>query len=174
MSLDRIEKIGIMSDSHDNLPAIRAAVDLFNRERVEFVIHAGDLVAPFTAREMKKLNCPFEIVLGNNDGEILGLHRVYQGHVHQPPLELKLGGIKILVLHDGSFLRHIEEIRDFDVIIYGHDHEGKIAKTNNGTLLINPGETGGWLHGKSTVCIFDVSQNNASLYELNISLITEK
>ncbi|OQX84252.1 hypothetical protein B6D60_09635 [candidate division KSB1 bacterium 4484_87] len=164
---EHVRKIGIMSDSHDNLPAIRAAVDLFNSEKVDFVIHAGDLVAPFTAREMKKLNCPFEVVLGNNDGEILGLNRVYDGHVHLPPFELNLGGKNILVLHDGGLLQQIEEISGFDVIIYGHDHKANISEMRNGTLLINPGETGGWLYGSSTVCIYDVINDKAMIYDLS-------
>lgn len=59
------------------MPAIRAAVELFNEKKVDRVIHAGDRVAPFTAREIKKLNCPYKI--------ILGLYRVYEGHLFQPP-----------------------------------------------------------------------------------------
>ena len=61
--MDNVQKIGIMSDSHDNLPAIRAAVELFNREKVDLVIHAGDVGAPFTAREIKKLRCPYKCKL---------------------------------------------------------------------------------------------------------------
>jgi len=34
-------KIGIISDTHDNLPQIKKAVEIFNREKVELVLHAG-------------------------------------------------------------------------------------------------------------------------------------
>jgi len=40
-------KVGIMSDSHDRLPYIKRAVDIFNRESVDLVLHAGDYVAHF-------------------------------------------------------------------------------------------------------------------------------
>jgi len=40
--------IGIMSDSHDHMEAIRAAVEVFNQAGVKLVVHAGDLIAPFT------------------------------------------------------------------------------------------------------------------------------
>jgi uncharacterized protein len=40
--------IGLISDSHDNLNAIRKAVEFFNRKEVKAVLHAGDLVSPFT------------------------------------------------------------------------------------------------------------------------------
>ena len=38
-----ITKIGIMSDTHDRLDAVEKAIDLFNREKVEHVLHASDL-----------------------------------------------------------------------------------------------------------------------------------
>ncbi len=66
--------IGIMSDTHDNLPAIRKAVEFFNERNVDLVIHAGDYVAPFVARELKKLKAPLKGVFGNNDGERKGLY----------------------------------------------------------------------------------------------------
>ncbi len=42
--------IGILSDSHDNLDAIKKAVNLLNKKKVDLVIHAGDLISPFTAQ----------------------------------------------------------------------------------------------------------------------------
>jgi len=45
-----------MSDSHDNLEAIRSAVQLFNKQNLDLVIHAGDLISPFTALEFQKLD----------------------------------------------------------------------------------------------------------------------
>ncbi|NIO23209.1 MAG: YfcE family phosphodiesterase, partial [Candidatus Aenigmarchaeota archaeon] len=41
-------KIGIMSDTHDQTRRVRKAVDIFNKEKVELVIHCGDIIAPFT------------------------------------------------------------------------------------------------------------------------------
>ncbi len=68
-------KIGVLSDSHDNLAKIEEAVKFFNNKKVKFVFHAGDFVAPFTIPKFKKLNCPWLGVLGNNDGEEKGLLR---------------------------------------------------------------------------------------------------
>ena len=48
--------IGIMSDSHDNLDAIKKVVKLFNSKDLDIVIHAGDLISPFTANEFQKLD----------------------------------------------------------------------------------------------------------------------
>ena len=59
--------IGIMSDSHDNLDAIRKAVCFFSNLNCELVIHAGDFVAPFAASEMGRLACADSLFLGNRD-----------------------------------------------------------------------------------------------------------
>ena len=39
-------KIGLISDTHDNIQNIRKAISLFNDKNVSFVIHAGDIVSP--------------------------------------------------------------------------------------------------------------------------------
>ena len=80
-------KIGIMADSHDNLEKIAAAVEVFNNEKVELVLHAGDFIAPFTARPLKYLKCPLTGVFGNNDGEKFGLLKQFEGigNIYKPP-----------------------------------------------------------------------------------------
>ena len=40
-------KIGVLSDSHDNVHMVAKAVELFNDEGVVLVVHAGDFIAPF-------------------------------------------------------------------------------------------------------------------------------
>lgn len=35
-------KIGLISDTHDNIQIIQNAISLFNDKHVSFVIHAGD------------------------------------------------------------------------------------------------------------------------------------
>ncbi len=39
--------IGVVSDTHDNLPLVEKAVKRLNEEKVNLVLHAGDYVAPF-------------------------------------------------------------------------------------------------------------------------------
>lgn len=66
-------RIGILSDTHDNLPAIKRAVDFFNQQKVQFVLHAGDFIAPFAIPYIDKLACDWH---GNclivNPGEACG------------------------------------------------------------------------------------------------------
>ncbi|EMA59100.1 metallophosphoesterase family protein [Halorubrum lipolyticum] len=74
-------RIGIVSDTHDDLAAVEAAVALFEREGVDAVVHCGDFVAPFSVtpfnvgagdadrRAEPDAGFDFYAVRGNNDGE---------------------------------------------------------------------------------------------------------
>lgn len=159
-----ITKVGILSDSHDNMDALKSAVNLFNERAVDLVIHAGDLVSPFTAREIQKLSCPIVLVYGNNDGEILGLNRTFPGKIFQPPHTIEVNEKKVLILHDPILLKELENKTQFDVIIYGHLHEIDIRPGK--PMIINPGECGGWLTGRKTVAIWHVDTDNVELIDL--------
>ena len=63
----------IMSDSHDNVPKVSRAIDLAIERGVSVVFHCGDLVSPFTARELLRYKGTLHVVFGNNDGERIGL-----------------------------------------------------------------------------------------------------
>ena len=60
-----------MSDSHDHDEHIKAAVEFFKKEQVACVIHAGDIIRPPCLKLFEGLK--LHGVLGNNDGEILGI-----------------------------------------------------------------------------------------------------
>lgn len=40
-------RIGLLSDTHDNLQMVDAAVEHLNQERIDLALHAGDYVSPF-------------------------------------------------------------------------------------------------------------------------------
>jgi len=148
--------IGIMADSHDNLFKIREAIRLFKEEGCDLVIHAGDIIAPFSARELGSLGCPLRAVFGNCDGEKLGLKKVFEswGEIKEAPLAFKHKGLSFCLSHIQSPVETYLAQRKYDVLIFGHTHEPEIRKVGK-TLIINPGETGGWLKGKSTVALLD-------------------
>lgn len=148
--------IGIMSDSHDNLPAIREAVKFFNEARVELVIHAGDMISPFTAAEIKNLNAEFKAVFGNNDGERDGLRHFFKGICyHDDFQELDLHGKKTAVIHGTTedIVNALVKSENYDIVIRGHTHKLKIKEGK--CMAINPGETCGYLSGKKTVVLLD-------------------
>ena len=165
-----IMKIGIMSDSHDNMDKVARAVELFNQHGVEKVLHAGDIVAPFVTRPLKKLNCQVLAVFGNNDGEKLYLKENFEtinrvGEVREPPLTFELGGKRFYLTHWPHQLDILARSAEFDVIVYGHTHDIDIRRVGE-TLIINPGETGGWLREKATVVVLDLETMEPELLEL--------
>lgn len=156
-------QIGLMADSHDHLPRIDQAVDLFNRHTVEFVIHAGDFVAPFALAPLERLKCEWVGVFGNNDGERAGLERRSRGRIRAGPYRMELGGKRLTVIH---ILEDLErEPEQADLIIFGHTHKAEIRQEGD-ILLVNPGETYGWLHGRATVAIVDLPTLAVELIEL--------
>jgi putative phosphoesterase len=160
-------KIGIISDSHENMPRIRQAVKLFNRRRVAYVLHAGDIISPITAGEFCALKAPFIGVFGNNDGDRLFLTRRFRkiGRIHTKKYEGKLGGRKILLIHEPDMLEALAASGAYDVIIYGHTHRSEISRRGD-TLVINPGEACGWITGEATVAILDLDKLKAELIRL--------
>jgi hypothetical protein len=157
--------IGIMSDTHDNLVPTRKAIELFNNRRVEFVIHAGDYTSPFTLKLFKDLKCKFAGIFGNNDGDKLLLQKRAEGNIHNQPYIFTLSGKKIVVMHEHQVADALADSGHFDLVVYGHTHKADVRKIKN-TLLVNPGEVGTWLYGKSTVAIVDLSKMEAEIVEL--------
>lgn len=156
-------KIGILSDSHDNLPKIEKAVKFFNKNKVGFVLHAGDFVAPFTIPKLKVLKCDWQGVFGNNDGERNGLSRISEGKIKVGPLRIKLGSKKVTLVHDINTIS--TETENADLIVCGHTHKSEV-KNLDAKLIINPGECGGWLTGKSTLAIVDLAAKSCKIFHI--------
>lgn len=166
--MQKVGTIGIISDTHDNRPLIRQAVEIFNRVGVSLVIHAGDLISPFTALDFKGLACPMEIVFGNNDGEKIGLTASFKelGAILPGPRTFIWQDKKFLLMHEPGSLDVAAASAGVDVIIYGHTHEVDVRKGS--PLIINPGEAGGWLRDRSTIAILDVETMAVEVREIKI------
>lgn len=145
-----------MSDSHDNLKAIKKAVKFFNKEKTELVLHAGDLISPFTAEEFLKLKCPLIAVFGNNDGERDGLRKAYKNMCYLDDFkEVSVDRREIALIHgtNPAIVESLSCCRKYDVVITGHSHQIEIKEGD--TIAINPGETCGYLTGDETVVLLE-------------------
>jgi putative phosphoesterase len=159
-------RIGVLADTHDNLPKIAQAVELFNREKVELVLHAGDFVSPFTAGEFKRLRARLIGVFGNNDGDRLYLLERYRGigELYDGHHELELAGRRVALMHKPDLLEALIASERYDLIVYGHTHMPELREGR--PLVLNPGEAGGWTTGRATVAIVDLAAMKAELVEL--------
>jgi uncharacterized protein len=148
--------IGVMSDSHDNIKAIKKAIEYFNRENVELVLHAGDIISPFTAQEFLHLDSPLIAVYGNNDGEKEGLRLAFQNMCYLEDFkEISVENRQIALFHgtNGAIIESLSSSGRYDVVVHGHSHQVEIKKEE--TLTINPGETCGYLTGNKTVVLLE-------------------
>ena len=159
-------KIGILSDSHDNLPALERIVERFNAEKVDLVLHAGDFVSPFTSIPLAKLRAPFVGVFGNNDGDRIYLIRRFEGigTLHSGLHAFEVGGIRIALMHEPQAVDALTASGAYDLIVYGHTH--KLDLRPGSPAVVNPGEAGGWLSGRSTAVVFDAGTGRPELIAL--------
>lgn len=158
--------VGIIADTHDNRRAIEKAVALFNRRGVGMVFHAGDVVSPFTVLDFSKLACGMVAVFGNNDGEKIGLQKTFSplGTIAVGPQQCEYGGKRFVLMHEPACIEPLTAGRTVDVIIYGHTHE--IDVRTGETLIINPGEGGGWLSGRATAAVLDLTTMKVEIEEI--------
>ncbi|MEJ2695934.1 MAG: metallophosphoesterase [Candidatus Sulfobium sp.] len=157
--------LGIISDTHDNMEQIRKAVDIFNGRNVGHVIHAGDFTSPFTFRLLKGLRAGFTGIFGNNDGDKLLLQKMSEGRVFNQPHIFELERKHIVVIHEHHIADALADSGHYDIVIYGHTHKADVRKKRD-CLVINPGEAGSWLYGKSTVAVLDTTTIKAEIINL--------
>ena len=92
--------IGIISDTHDNVPNIKKAVDIFKNRKVDFVVHLGDIVAPITVLYFKGLMMKF--IKGNCDGDMEMMKekiKEIDGEFLGVSSELNLSNKKLFLIH---------------------------------------------------------------------------
>ena len=62
-------RIAILSDTHDNIPNLRAAVTYCNAYTVSVIIHCGDLISPFMLPVLAEFGGAAHLIYGNNAGD---------------------------------------------------------------------------------------------------------
>jgi len=156
-------KVAVVSDSHDNLQRLEEFAEKVNAEGVELVIHCGDFVSPFAVKLLlSKLRCDFMGVFGNNDGEVAGLLKVSGGLIEKPPVAKLIGGHRFAVMHEPLFVESLAKSGDFDYVLYGHTHQID-TRSVNGCRIVNPGELCGYLTGKNSFAILELSQSTVEI-----------
>ncbi|MFB3889840.1 MAG: metallophosphoesterase [Candidatus Bathyarchaeia archaeon] len=163
--------IGLISDTHDNLPMVEKAVKRLNQEKVGLVLHAGDYVSPFVIARFKQLNCRLIGVFGNNDGDHELLRKRFgetsNCEIRGRFAEVDAEGFRVALVHgdETELLDALVNCGGFDAVVYGHAHV-TVNKSRGRTLLVSPGEVCGYLYGKSTIGLLDTVKREATIIEL--------
>ena len=160
-------KLGLIADTHDNIPNIREAIKIFNKAGVRLLAHAGDFIAPFSVKEFKAFEGKIIAVFGNCDGEKKGLREAFKniGEIHEKSFPFKAGKRNIFLTHVPDNLESESMIKEYDLLIFGHTHKAEVKKIG-GSVIVNPGEAGGWLYGKATIAIADLDSLKVKIIDL--------
>jgi len=159
-------RIGIISDTHDNIIYIRKALKVFSEQGIEFFLHAGDLISPEILKEFKGWqakfvlgNCDYEVEKINSEANCLGF----------PPVknfsEFEIDAKSFILFHGDNIPLFREAVASgkYDYIIKGHTHFSENYFSNN-TRIINPGSLSNT--GDHSLAILDVLADQVDFIKL--------
>ncbi len=159
-------KIGVISDTHDNIPAIRKAFQYFEEAHIKTVLHLGDIISPFVIRFIREVYTgELKAIFGNNDGEKLFLTEMfkrYNAEIKPGPQIVELENRKIFMSHEPISPESL--VSDYDLVLYGHLHEIYTKRYKN-SLILNPGEACGYLSDKRTFAVVDLNTLDFEIVE---------
>jgi len=150
-------RIGVVSDTHNNMPNVRKIVALFNDSGVERVVHTGDITQGKVLHAFSSLDAPMVGVFGNNDHdaeELCNIGSALGISLFHPPLFLNWHQRRILVVHDPRELDHHLD-GSVHVALHGHTHLHNHHESEQG-IVFNPGECAGVMEGYNAVGVVDL------------------
>jgi len=158
--------LGILSDTHDRLDAMKAGLSALKSAGAEYYIHCGDVGGESILDQFAGL--PAAFVWGNNDFE----RRILARYAEQLGIrclgvfgELELDGKLLAITHgDDPILNHrLLDSQKYDYFFQGHTHIPKDQRIGR-TRLINPGA----LHRArpKTVAVLDLQTDDLRYIEI--------
>jgi putative phosphoesterase len=160
--------IAVLSDTHNDVIAIRKAIDLFNLRNVGLVLHCGDICSTQSAVHFKDLKCGFKAVYGNNDFYYADLENVISpfGIIKRAPFQFELSGKLFIMTHSISSIRfNLNDVPKNTYLLYGHTHQADL-KISNGLTMLNPGEACGQRYGSRSAALIDLDKDEVEFVEL--------
>jgi uncharacterized protein len=169
-------QIAILSDIHDNVWKLAAALDA--ARGADALLCCGDLCSPFIVHQIGRgFSKPVHIVFGNNDGDLFRIAanaRPYEHiRIHGELFRGEFGGVRFAANHYDNIARAIAASGEFDVVCYGHNHVYDVARIGR-TLTINPGAVMGAAFSvdgtrtdvASTMTLYDTATSEAKRVDL--------
>ena len=137
-------RVAILSDSHDHIPNLRAAVTYCNAYGVSLAIHCGDLISPFMLDELARFGGAVHLIFGNNAGDQYLISQQcgtrYPSITHHGLFgAVEAGGRMIAFTHYPELARGLAARNTFDVVCCGHNHRYQVEQLGS-SMLVNPGE----------------------------------
>lgn len=153
-------RIGILSDTHNNLPNVRTALGILRQAGVDTLIHCGDI----TELETALLFVEFRVIctFGNGDWNApeigKNLHYFRPDNASGLSFEGNWDGVKIAATHGHlpGILENQIQSGQFDYVFHGHSHRSE-DRLEGRTRVINPGALGGLKREPRSFAIVDLA-----------------
>ena len=161
-------KLGILSDTHNNIENTRRALRVFAEHGVERVIHCGDLTTSPIMEAFVGWDVLF--VYGNMDRNRDHLRSV-AWHLLNTTIEeqqvIESNGVRCVACHgdDGPHLERLILSGLYAYVFHGHTHRRRDEIVSQ-TRVINPGALGGKHAESRSVCVLDVETGQVTFIEL--------
>jgi len=164
-------RLAIISDTHDNLPNLKKAIDLIKKEKIKILLHCGDIFRLDTLKEgLKSFQGKIYIIFSEADADFSRIPEdsfedLPKSKVFEKSGQIKIDGEKIAFCHFPEIGRDLANSQKYDLVFYGHTHkpwEEKIGKTR----LVNPGNIAG-LFFRPSFAIYDTKTDKLELKILN-------
>lgn len=163
--------VAVVSDIHDNLPALDKVIKETRKRKVKAVIFCGDLCAPFTGARLGDFGVPVYGIVGNADEDHLFIQAKAGDAVKLVGLgpqfgKVELGGKKVAYTHYPLIAEGLVAKGGYDAIFFGHTHRVHVGKRGK-TLLANPGEVFGMLGDRGTTFgVYDTKKNEIEIIDI--------
>ncbi len=162
-------KIGVLSDTHDNVDTLQAALDILRRQDIYIVIHCGDL----TSAQIVPLFSGLELHLaqGNVDSTPAALARAVlrlgNGSTYGQIYEGEFDGARVAAIHgdDKAARKALQESGLYHYVFHGHTHERK-NKLKGKTRVVNPGALGGKRVESRSFCTVNLEIDDVCFVDL--------
>jgi len=157
-------KLGILSDTHNEIARTQAALSIFRARGVESVIHGGDMTIPEIIQLFDGWETAF--VFGNIDRDKVALARAVSAtagpHHIGIAYQTTLNGWNIGVCHghDNELLGAMIDSGAYHLVLHGHTHSPRDEQIGK-TRVICPGALGGRCPELRSICVFDLTTQAA-------------
>ena len=157
-------RLGVLSDTHNDLSNLRAALQVFRAEGIPRLIHCGDLTGPELAMELAGFEVTY--LVGNMDahrGSIAAaLRQANPANRIRDTFTGEVGGVPVAATH-GHHSGAVENLAHSGLyawVFHGHTHRRRNEIVGS-TRIINPGALGGLKPEYRSACVVDLVKAEA-------------
>lgn len=134
-------RLGLVSDTHDNLDLARVAARFLHEQACDLVLHLGDVTGPPMVSVFAGL--PMRFLRGNNDDadELADALEANGFPALADNWTGTLAGVRVAAHHGHLRFPPVDVLRgapEPDLLLHGHTHKRRCERVGR-TLVVNPG-----------------------------------